>query len=47
MGSCLTIIGDLIGSLMTTQMPWGVPWGVVVVGFASMPVLFAVIKKIF
>lgn len=47
MSSCLSVIGDLIGSLMSMQMPWGVAWGVVIVGFVTMPILVAVIKKIF
>lgn len=47
MSAALTFIGNLIGSIMSIQMPWGISWGVVVVGFATFPILLAVIKKIF
>lgn len=47
MSGALSVIGNMISQLFSVQMPWGIAWGYVIVGVATMPILLAIIKKIF
>lgn len=45
--SALSFIGNMISQIFSLQMPYGISYGILIVGAATMPLLLAVIKKIF